>query len=97
MFYVRQSTADIGLILQQHSPLTRARTITVFKQCVEALYMVKDSYPQAVKEATASVLPVWLDAFKVLLTIDPKQDVENTKNWDGLVVRSQVFKVFEST
>lgn len=55
--------------------------------------MVKDSYPQAVKEATASVLPVWLDAFKVLLAVDPKQDVENTKNWDGLVVRSQVFKV----
>jgi len=55
--------------------------------------MVKDQHPQAVKEAIASVLPVWLDAFKVLLTIDPLQDVANTPNWDGLTVRIQLFKV----
>lgn len=55
--------------------------------------MVKDQHPQAVKEATASVLPVWLEAFKVLLNIDPQQDVRNTDNWDGLTIRIQVFKV----
>lgn len=56
--------------------------------------MVKDQHPQAVKEATASVLPVWLEAFKVLLNIDPQQDVAPTNsNWDGLVVRIQIFKV----
>ncbi|KAJ3506346.1 hypothetical protein NLJ89_g6919 [Agrocybe chaxingu] len=46
--------------------------------------MVKDQHPQAVKEATASVLPVWLEAFKVLLNIDPLQDVANASGWDGL-------------
>jgi hypothetical protein len=55
--------------------------------------MVKDQHPQAVTEATASVLPVWLEAFKVLLNIDPRRDVTNTDNWDGLVIRIQVFKV----
>lgn len=55
--------------------------------------MVKDQHPQAVKEAIASVLPVWLDAFKVLLDIDPLQDVAQANNWDGLTVRIQVFKV----
>jgi importin-9 len=55
--------------------------------------MVKDQHPQAVKEATASVLPVWLEAFKVLLLIDPQHDVSNSDNWDGLAVRIQVFKV----
>jgi hypothetical protein len=55
--------------------------------------MVKDQHPQAVKEATASVLPVWLEAFKVLLLIDPQQDVSNSENWDGLAIRIQIFKV----
>lgn len=55
--------------------------------------MVKDQHPQAVKEATASVLPVWIEAFKVLLNHDPQQDVRNPDNWDGLTVRIQIFKV----
>lgn len=65
----------------------------MFRQCVTALFMVKDQHPQAVKEAIASVLPVWLEAFKVLLTIDPLEDVANTPNWDGLTIRIQLFKV----
>ncbi|OBZ68625.1 Importin-9 [Grifola frondosa] len=81
---------------EQHSPLTRSRTISVFRQCVEALFMVKDQHPQAVKEAIASVLTVWLDAFKVLLNIDPRQDVENTPNWDGLAIRIQIFKTLDT-
>ena len=55
--------------------------------------MVKDQYPEAVKEATSTVLPVWLDAFKTLLNADPRADVENTPNWDGLAIRIQVFRV----
>jgi len=55
--------------------------------------MVKDQHPQSVKEATASVLPVWLEAFKVLLHINPQQDVSNSENWDGLSIRIQIFKV----
>jgi hypothetical protein len=54
--------------------------------------MVKDLHPQAVKEATAQVLPVWLEAFKVLLSLDPAQDVASS-NWDGLAIRMQIFKV----
>jgi hypothetical protein len=57
--------------------------------------MVKDQHPQAVKEATATILPVWLEAFKVLLNLDPLKDVSNQDNWDGLAVRIQVFKVFD--
>jgi hypothetical protein len=58
--------------------------------------MVKDMHPQAIKEATASVLPVWLDAFKVLGNLDPSQDVSGT-NWDGLAIRIQVYKVNDLT
>ncbi|KAI0275362.1 ARM repeat-containing protein [Gloeopeniophorella convolvens] len=80
---------------EQHSPLTRARTISVFRQCVEALYMVKDQHPQAVKEAAANVLPVWLDAFKVLLELDPQHDVIG-EHWDGLDIRVQIFKTLDT-
>ncbi|KAF8913175.1 armadillo-type protein [Gymnopilus junonius] len=81
---------------EEHSPPTRARTVSVFRQCVTALFMVKDQHPQAVKEAVASVLPVWLEAFKVLLAIDPTQDVASNSNWDGLTVRIQIFRTLET-
>ena len=64
----------------------------MFQQCVEALFMVKDQHPQAVKEATTSILPVWLEAFRVLLNIDPRQDL-NKSEWDGLLIRIQIYKV----
>ncbi|PPQ99515.1 hypothetical protein CVT24_005305 [Panaeolus cyanescens] len=79
-----------------HNAPTRARTVSVFRQCVTALFMVKDQHPQSVKEATATVLPVWLEAFKVLLNIDPTQDVNNVSNWDGLTVRIQIFKTLDT-
>ena len=55
--------------------------------------MVKDAHPEPVKEAASSVLPVWLEAFRVLLNMDPKSDVENKPNWDGLAIRIQIVKV----
>ncbi|KAG6872765.1 hypothetical protein C0995_006804 [Termitomyces sp. Mi166 len=78
-----------------YTALTRARTVSVFRQCVAALYMVKDQHPQATKEAASTILPVWLEAFQVLLNIDPKLDVTRTDNWDGLAIRIQVFKTLD--
>lgn len=80
--------------MQVQSPLTRARTVSVFRQCIISLFMVKDQHPQAVKEAVASVLPVWLEAFKVLLSIGAEEDVSRADNWDALAVRIQIFKVW---
>ncbi|KAK2464757.1 hypothetical protein APHAL10511_003175 [Amanita phalloides] len=79
-----------------HSAPTRARTISVFRQCITALFMVKDQHPQAVKEAVASVLPVWLDAFKVLLNMDLQREVQGGDNWDGLFIRIQIFKTLDA-
>ncbi|ETW86593.1 hypothetical protein HETIRDRAFT_456575 [Heterobasidion irregulare TC 32-1] len=79
---------------ERHSAITRARTISVFRQCVEALYMVKDQHPQSVKDASGSILPAWLDAFKVLLNLDPLQDVTGTY-WDGLELRTEIFVVLD--
>ncbi|KAJ7459076.1 armadillo-type protein [Mycena galericulata] len=79
-----------------HAPLTRARTVSVFRQCVTALYMVKGQHPQAVKEAIASILPIWLEAFKVLLSTDPQGDIAHARDWDMLAVRIQVFKALDT-
>lgn len=79
--------------MQRHTQLTRSRALSVFYQCVQVLFMVKDEHPQAVKEATELVLPTWLSALKVLLEIDPRHDVASLEHWDGLPIRLQVFKV----
>jgi hypothetical protein len=54
--------------------------------------MVKDQYPHAAREAAGNVLPSWLDAFKVLLDLDPEQDISG-EHWDGLEIRIQIFEV----
>ncbi|KAF7303143.1 ARM repeat-containing protein [Mycena kentingensis (nom. inval.)] len=79
-----------------HTPLTRARTVSVFNQCVTSLYMVKGQHPQAVKEAIASILPIWLEAFKVLLSTDAQAEIANRSDWDVLAVRIQVFKALDT-
>jgi len=81
---------------EQHSVLTRARSVAVFTSCVETLFMVKNQHPQAVKEVASSIIPPWLDAFKFLLNIDPRQDVENTQNWDGIALRIQIYKALDA-
>lgn len=55
--------------------------------------MVKDQHPQAAKEASLTVLPVWLEAFKYLLQPDIAQELLGSRNWDGLGIRIQIFKV----
>lgn len=54
--------------------------------------MVKEQHPQAVKEATENILPVWLDTFKEILE-HPISDMLNRPTWDDLTVRIQIFKV----
>ena len=55
--------------------------------------MVKDQHPQAVKEAVSTVMPTWLEAFRVLLELDPTKDVADPNNWDALAIRIQIVKV----
>jgi importin-9 len=81
---------------QQHSPLTRARAISVFRQCLSALYMVKEQHPKGVKEAIDAVLPQWIDAFIVLLDQDLTEEVVSGNNWDALLVCMQVFKTLDT-
>ena len=53
--------------------------------------MVREVHKDAVKEVTASVLPIWLDTFKAILSVDPLSDV-NGQYWDGLALKREVIK-----
>lgn len=55
--------------------------------------MVGDQHYNAVQEATVSVLPQWLEAFKILLSAPPLTDVQDPSNWNPLAIRIQIFKV----
>ncbi|KAG8906440.1 hypothetical protein FRC01_008018, partial [Tulasnella sp. 417] len=80
---------------EKHSALTRSRVLSVFNQCVQVLWMVKDQYPDPVKEAIDVIIPEWLNALKILLDIDPTQDIASGENWDGVALRVQLFKAVE--
>lgn len=80
---------------QHHSPITRARSVFVFRQCLQALYMVKEHHPQAIKEAIESILPEWIQAFKILLDRDINPEISEGGQWDSLLIRIQVFKTLD--
>ncbi|KAG8780119.1 hypothetical protein FRC20_008445 [Serendipita sp. 405] len=80
---------------QQHSPLTRARAVGIFRQCVTALDMVRKEHPEAVAEAISSVLPQWLAAMHTLLSTPPSADVSDPTNWDAISVRIQVLRTLD--
>jgi importin-9 len=80
-------------VWKAQSALTRARAVSVFRQCVISLFMVKDQHPQQVKGAVTEILPAWIEACQAVLSVDPQEDVARKDNWDGLELRLQVFKV----
>ncbi|CCL98539.1 uncharacterized protein FIBRA_00538 [Fibroporia radiculosa] len=78
--------------------LTEDQILPVLRQLLPILLNVLGAieHPQAVKEAAATVIPPWLDAFKYLLELDPRQDVENRPNWDGIALRIQIYKALDA-
>lgn len=82
--------------INQHSVATRAHSIAVFRHCLSALYMVKDQYPEAIKEAVGSMLPQWIGVFRVLTSPDAAMELQSWNNWDPLLLRIQVFKTLNN-
>ncbi|KAM0754424.1 ARM repeat-containing protein [Meredithblackwellia eburnea MCA 4105] len=90
--------------VETHHPLTRARTILIFRQCCMTLFTVRDEHPEAVKLAVADIVPQWLEAFLVLLDRDlgrelgvPEGEGEGQGNsWEELAVRIAIFHTLET-
>lgn len=75
----------------EHTYLTRADTVAVYRHIITMLNMVKDEHPDAVRQALNQMAPVWFSAFSQLLAVDPAAEVE--ANWDSLALRIQIFRV----
>ncbi|PWY97415.1 ARM repeat-containing protein [Testicularia cyperi] len=95
---------------QRHSASIRARCVLVFRQCLTTLYMVKESYPQAVKQASQTMLPQWLSAMHDVLQVDAAQDLaastsfsssssstssSSSAGWQSLYLRNEIFKTLK--
>lgn len=83
---------------QRLSPHIRARCILVFRQCLTTLYMVKESYPDVVKQATENLLPRWLGAMQSLLSKDAATELDaggRFAGWQSLALRNEIFKTLK--
>lgn len=76
---------------QSHCFLTRADTVSVYRQILSMLAMLKDEHPDTVRQALDQMAPVWLDAFSQLLAVDAA--TETMQSWDSLALRIQIFRV----
>ncbi|CAG8582775.1 7850_t:CDS:2 [Rhizophagus irregularis] len=89
---------ELSRILQSegiHSYKTRGRAITIFKQCIEILVMLKEEHPEAIEPFLKPILPEWLQVFSNILkkrTID-NEEIENEEY--GL--KLEIVKVKETT
>jgi hypothetical protein len=52
---------------------------------------VREEHPQAVKSAIDQIVPVWLDAFTQLLSLDAAKEVQ--ADWEAITIRVEIFKV----
>lgn len=80
---------------ETYGPSTRARVVLIFRQCVMTLFTVKDEHPAAVKAAVGQILPVWLSAFKQLLSSDPAAEMQAAGSCECFAVRTAVIQALE--
>ena len=81
----------------RHNAIIRARCVLVFRQCLTTLFMVKEAYPDVVKQASQTMLPRWLSMMQGLLARDAAQELGDDleKGWPTLALRSEVFKTLK--
>ncbi len=80
-----------------HSAYVRARCVLVFRQCLTTLYMVKETFPDVVKQASSTILPRWLSIMHSMLSYDAAAQLgaDLQQNWGTLAVRNEIFKTLK--
>ncbi|CDZ96419.1 Predicted importin 9 [Phaffia rhodozyma] len=80
---------------ETHSPSTRASTISVFRQCLFTIHMMKDQLPQESNELIGLVIPPWLEAFVVILGRD-EQSLDSADGWEHLGIKKEIYKTINA-
>ncbi|KAE8222867.1 hypothetical protein CF319_g3999 [Tilletia indica] len=76
----------------QYSPFLRARTLLIFRQLLETLAMLKDTYPDVAKNAIDNLLPRWLQALTGLISSDIIPELDPSTGWEALALRNEAYK-----
>ena len=82
---------------ERHNAYIRARCVLVFRQCLTTLFMVKETYPDVVKQASQTMLPRWLSMMQTLLARDAAQQLGSDlqQGWATLALRNEIFKTLK--
>lgn len=76
---------------QTHSYTTRSECVATFRQVLRMLETVREEHPAAVKQALEEIGDIWLGAFRTLLSLNARTEVE--ASWDSLGLRIEIFRV----
>ncbi|KAL9938131.1 hypothetical protein V8E36_002754 [Tilletia maclaganii] len=80
---------------QKYSAFLRARTLLIFRQLLTTLHMLKDTYPDIVKNAIDNLLPRWLAALTALISTDIVPDLDPATGWEALALRNEAYKTLK--
>ncbi|KAJ1032127.1 hypothetical protein NDA18_001626 [Ustilago nuda] len=82
---------------ERHNAYIRARCVLVFRQCLTTLFMVRETYPDVVKQASQTMLPCWLALMQSLLERDAAQQLGPglQQGWGTLALRNEIFKALK--
>ncbi|SAM58032.1 related to KAP114-Member of the karyopherin-beta family, nuclear import [Ustilago bromivora] len=82
---------------ERHNAYIRARCVLVFRQCLTTLFMVRETYPDVVKQASQTMLPRWLTLMQSLLERDAAQQLGSglQQGWGTLALRNEIFKALK--
>ncbi|KAI9638767.1 armadillo-type protein [Dioszegia hungarica] len=73
-----------------HSYTTRSECVATFRQVLRMLETVREEHPAAVKQALEEIGDIWLGAFRTLLSLNARTEVE--ASWDSLGLRIEIFR-----
>ena len=84
---------------QLYTDSTRALTVSVLRQCIITLDMVRESYPEASRETAQAIIPVWLDAFIELLNTPSHNETKSQWGIRFEIVKTitSIFSSFKSS
>ncbi|KAK0530068.1 hypothetical protein OC835_004125 [Tilletia horrida] len=79
----------------KYSPFLRARTLLIFRQLLTTLHMLKDTFPDIVKNAIDNLLPRWLQALTGLVSSDILPELDPSTGWEALALRNEAYKTLK--
>jgi hypothetical protein len=76
---------------QHYSLRTRGRAVSIFRNCLEMVFMIKEEHAASAEQFLAPILPQWHEAFLVILKHQSQGDEET--RFDEYGLKLEIVKV----